>query len=486
MKRLKEICIITLIMIVLGVTYSFATTGTANTNGIRIRKEPSTDAEILTNIHNGDSVEIIEKTGDWYKVKFEEYEGYAHSDYIKANGTVPNATEVEEKPEEKLAEETPTEETPEETPTEVTYPVNVKTKAKAKVYIIPSVTSSTIMEIASGSTVTVNNKVNNWSHITSGNREGWIRNFVLEAAATNTKPETEEPETPTNTSDKNKPPFTNGYVNVEAAVMREKATTSSEAIQELKENTEVKVVELVSAEDNDWYKIEYNGKTGYMAARLVSEKKTETTSRGGTQPRETTSTVEDAKVIKTGYVNVGLANVREKATTSSKIVTTLRQKAKVSITGTELSFYKIKVNGREAYISKDLVSNSLKDIEALEKEEDKVTTSSGSSSGKKIADYAKKYLGYKYVYGGTSPKGFDCSGFTYYVLKSCGYSVNRSCSSQAKLGKSVSKANLQVGDLVFFNNTSDGSIRTCWYICRRRKLHTCSKYKKRSCNRYFK
>jgi uncharacterized protein YgiM (DUF1202 family) len=336
------------------------------------------------------------------------------------------------------------------------------------------------MEVAKGKTVTVNNKVNNWSHITSGNKAGWVRNFVLEDIATNTKPE--EPETQVNTSDENKPPFTNGYVNVERAVMRAKASTSSEAVQELKENTEVKVISL----EDDWYKIEYNGKTGYMAARLISEKKTGTTSRGGLATRETTSTVEDAKVIKTGYVNVGLANVREKATTSSKIVTTLKQKAKVSIIGTELSFYKIKIDDKAAYISKDLVSNSIKDIEALEKEEDKVTTSSGSTSGEKIANYAKKYLGYKYVYGGTSPKGFDCSGFTYYVLKSCGYSVSRSCSAQAKLGKSVSKANLQIGDLVFFNNTSDGSIRTCWHIRRRRKLHTCSKFKKRSCNRYFK
>ena len=54
--------------------------------------------------------------------------------------------------------------------------------------------------------------------------------------------------------------------------------------------------------------------------------------------------------------------------------------------------------------------------------------------------------------------GFDCSGFVYYVYNSVGYSLARTCSSQAKSGVSVAKADLQPGDLVFFNNTSDGSI----------------------------
>ena len=46
----------------------------------------------------------------------------------------------------------------------------------------------------------------------------------------------------------------------------------------------------------------------------------------------------------------------------------------------------------------------------------------------------------------------------YYVYNSCGHSISRSCSVQAKSGIAVTKANLQVGDLVFFNNTSDGTI----------------------------
>ena len=54
--------------------------------------------------------------------------------------------------------------------------------------------------------------------------------------------------------------------------------------------------------------------------------------------------------------------------------------------------------------------------------------------------------------------GFDCTGFTYYVYNACGYKLNRSCSVQEKTGIEVSKENLQPGDLLLFNNGSNGSI----------------------------
>lgn len=70
-----------------------------------------------------------------------------------------------------------------------------------------------------------------------------------------------------------------------------------------------------------------------------------------------------------------------------------------------------------------------------------------------------KYLGKKYVYGGNGPNGFDCSGFTSYILKTYygeylklkGINLPRTASAQATVGTSVSKGNLQKGDLVFFD-----------------------------------
>lgn len=77
-----------------------------------------------------------------------------------------------------------------------------------------------------------------------------------------------------------------------------------------------------------------------------------------------------------------------------------------------------------------------------------------SSLGQRAVDVALQYVGYRYRYGGTSPAGFDCSGFVYYVWhKTLGVPVTRDMYTQLNSGTRVSKANLQPGDMVFFANT---------------------------------
>ncbi len=69
-----------------------------------------------------------------------------------------------------------------------------------------------------------------------------------------------------------------------------------------------------------------------------------------------------------------------------------------------------------------------------------------------IADIAYNYLGVPYVWGGTSPSGFDCSGLVQYCCRQAGISVSRTSSSQYYDGSPVSRDNLQPGDLVFFGS----------------------------------
>jgi cell wall-associated NlpC family hydrolase len=70
-----------------------------------------------------------------------------------------------------------------------------------------------------------------------------------------------------------------------------------------------------------------------------------------------------------------------------------------------------------------------------------------------------QYLNYKYVSGGSSPStGFDCSGFTTYVYKNFGISLSRTSTGQGSNGVSVSKSNLQLGDILIFNNSSNTAI----------------------------
>lgn len=79
-------------------------------------------------------------------------------------------------------------------------------------------------------------------------------------------------------------------------------------------------------------------------------------------------------------------------------------------------------------------------------------------SGSAIIKEGKKHLGVRYQYGGTTPKGFDCSGFTSYTFKKKNVKLPRTAAEQYKKGKSVSKKNLKAGDLVFFKTTSKTKI----------------------------
>jgi cell wall-associated NlpC family hydrolase len=76
--------------------------------------------------------------------------------------------------------------------------------------------------------------------------------------------------------------------------------------------------------------------------------------------------------------------------------------------------------------------------------------SSGGTTGDEVVDYALRFLGTPYVWAGSTPSGFDCSGFTQYVYKHFGIYLPHSSRMQAGYGTAVSRANLQPGDLVFF------------------------------------
>ena len=99
-------------------------------------------------------------------------------------------------------------------------------------------------------------------------------------------------------------------------------------------------------------------------------------------------------------------------------------------------------------------SGSSKSSKAASSSSASVPYAAPSSKGQQIVNEASKYIGVRYVYGGTSPSGFDCSGLVQYVCKKVGVSVNRTSRDQYKNGVAVSKSNLQPGDLVFFSKGS--------------------------------
>lgn len=81
----------------------------------------------------------------------------------------------------------------------------------------------------------------------------------------------------------------------------------------------------------------------------------------------------------------------------------------------------------------------------------------------KIVRTAKRYLGVKYKNGGTSPRGFDCSGYVMYVYEKNGILLPRSVKSQYNAGKKIGPRQRKPGDLVFFKPRKESAIRMWGY-----------------------
>ena len=87
-----------------------------------------------------------------------------------------------------------------------------------------------------------------------------------------------------------------------------------------------------------------------------------------------------------------------------------------------------------------------------------------SGNVKEILTYANTFTGVPYKFGGTTPAGFDCSGYIHYVFQKIGFDMPRQADEQYTVGKKVEKSNLQPGDLVFFETYEPGISHSGIYI----------------------
>ncbi len=175
---------------------------------------------------------------------------------------------------------------------------------------------------------------------------------------------------------------------------------------------------------------------------------------------------QEEELNKTAYISTSGINFREEPNTDSKVLKVFIQNAKITILAEDGDWYKIKHNDQIGYVIKTYVSNTKVETTSRSSisrtENNTVTTSeetktSTSNKGQEVANYVKQFVGYRYVYGGSTPSGgFDCSGLTMYVYKQFGISLSHSATAQSKVGTKVDRKNLQPGDLVFFTNYKTG------------------------------
>ena len=222
-----------------------------------------------------------------------------------------------------------------------------------------------------------------------------------------------------------------GTVTASALKLRAEASTTSACLTLLPKGTSVVVEDDSIA---GWYKVNHEGVTGYLSSEYVS------------------FSISGSAKLGNGKVTGNDVNVRSAASTSASRLGSLNKGDVVAVTGIDNGWYKISFNGKTGYVRSDYMTITKEALSSRGTEA--AAASAASSKGSEIVAYAKQYLGVKYVYAGASSKGFDCSGYTMYVMKHFGYNLPHTATGQMGYGTSVAKSALQPGDLVFFCDPS--------------------------------
>lgn len=230
-----------------------------------------------------------------------------------------------------------------------------------------------------------------------------------------------------------------GVINADTVNLRSEPETSAKIIIQLSKDSKVTIIK----KSNDWYNISFNDTDGWVFAQFVD--------------------VKDS-VIETGIVNATNVNVRSKPDIDSEIITRLDKGTSIQIYEISGKWARFLVDEdnygwmsmdfvtlkRDTAASRGLVEDVSKLLDEVT-ETDEEKDSNDENIRQKIVDYAKKFLGVRYKYGGTTAKGFDCSGYVQYVFKHFGIKLERTSADQGNHGTKINKQDLKPGDLVFFD-----------------------------------
>lgn len=305
MKKIITTLIIVILANALFIGFVLAETqkGTVNASELNFRERADTSSNAIDVLYRGAKVTIISEEGEWYKVRYNNEEGYVKKQYITKDSGENNSTnnttsqnttnnETNENTTNTSNETTTNNTTVDNTissGSDTNQPIDIKiNKTKIKenttIYVLPLINSTKLGKVNANTEVLLISVNGNWAYVQTENNSGWVitktlSNATIEPTTTSEPTATPTPEptttpkptatpTPEPTTSNSEYPITM-YVNVDAVNVRKSANTSSEIVTSVEKNTSI----TVEAKEGEWYKVKTSDGSGYIKGEYLSKNK---------------------------------------------------------------------------------------------------------------------------------------------------------------------------------------------------------------------
>ncbi|MCW6094634.1 SH3 domain-containing protein [Clostridium sporogenes] len=419
---------------------------------LNVRSSANLSSSIIGSLKNGSSVSILGKTGSWYKIKYGSKVAYVSSNYISSSNNSNsnsdnNSSTSTGKGTVKLS----------------------STSSSLNLRDNPSLSSKILGGLSHGSSVDILGKTGSWYKIKYGSKIGYVSSqFITTSNSSNSSG-----------SSVTNQKFGTVYLSNKYSTLnvRKNAGTNSSVISSLAYGSKVEIL----SSSGEWYKINFKNTTGYVYSKYIKDtaQKVVAFNQSATQDKKY-GVKEDNVTINNKSADVAKSNTenekklvtmksekekeqeRKKSSEPVQIKVTEEAQRKATEEAQRKAAEEAQRKATEEAQRKAAEEAQRKATEEAQRKEAEVEASESQSKGQSnvsekapathgdVTSYARQYLGTPYVWGGTSPSGFDCSGFVQYVYRNAaGISLPRDTYGQIGAGSRVSQDQLQPGDLVF-------------------------------------
>ena len=425
---------------------AYADEATVTGSEVNLRTGPGTNYTILDSLENGAVVTVNDCSNSyWYNVTYNGTTGFMSSYYLNI------------------------------LPTQVTETVTESASANGYINAMyvrfrsgPGTGYSVLGEYSTGTKLTITGNADGWTKVSINGQEGYVFSSYVSAEA----PAPAEPAVQPDPEPVAQPEP--AAVDLTQPVQAEPAAPAAVVNTVQQEETQTGTISgnyvrfrsgpgtnytiladynigtplTVTGSTNGWSRVVIYGTEGYVFSQYVKldPVKEEPPQEAAVSAEPVAiAAVTESSSQQNGFIRGTCVRFRAGASTGTAILNEYNTGTPLTILGTSGSWTRCMINGQEGYVFSDYVSADKPAV-----------SSNGSSKGQQIASYAMQYLGYPYLWAGSSPDtGFDCSGFVYYVYGHFGYTIQRVACNQALEGVHVDHDDLQPGDILCFYSSGD-------------------------------